>query len=89
MAYLRIHLLGYIAPHDGYEIGMTPSSSSLGFAWFFRYATILTLVHHLALFWIESFNASDLLLATVRALASSLFTISLTIIYRFLFGSSK
>ena len=84
MAYFRFHLLRFIAPHDGYEPGMSPTIHSLGFTWFFKYAAILTLAHHFALFWIESFRFNDLLPATLRALASSVFTILLIFIYQFL-----
>ena len=84
MAYLRYHLLRFIAPRDGYETGMSPTLQSLGFSWFFKYASILTLAHHIVLFWIESFQINDLLPATLRALASSLFTILLIFIYQFL-----
>ena len=89
MAYLRIHLLRFIAPHDGYEPGMAPVISSLGFAWFFKYAVILTLAHHFVLFWIESFSMDDLLPATLRALASSVFTVFLIIIYQFVAVRSR
>jgi len=89
MAYFRIHLLRHIAPHDGYEPGMSPTVSSLGLAWFVRYATILTLAHHFVLFWIESFSLTDLLPATLRALASSVFTIFLIIIYQLLSARGK
>ena len=84
MAYFRFHLLRFIAPRDGYETGMSPTIPSLGFAWFFKYSSILTLAHHLVLFWIESFRFNDLLPATFRALASSVFTIFLIFIYQFL-----
>jgi len=84
MAYFRYHLLQFVAPHDGYETGMSPTISSLGFAWFFKYASILTMAHHLVLFWVESFRFSDLLSATFRAIASSIFTIFLIFIYQFL-----
>ena len=84
MAYLRFHLLRFIAPHDGYEPGMSPTMQSLGFSWFFKYASILTLAHHFVLFWIESFRVDDLLPATLRALASSTFTILLIVIYQFI-----
>jgi len=89
MAYFRIHLLRYIAPHDGYEPGMSPTVASLGFAWFFKYAVILTLAHHFVLFWIEAFSLIDLLPATLRALASSVFTIFLIIIFQLLSIRSK
>jgi len=84
MAYFRFHLLRFIAPRDGYEPDMSPTLQSLGFSWFFKYASILTLAHHFALFWIESFKINDLLPATLRALASSIFTILLIFIYQFL-----
>ena len=89
MAYFRFHLLQLIAPHDGYESGMSPTIYSLGFAWFFKYTVILTLAHHLVLFWVESFQFDDLLPATLRALASSVFTILLIIIFQFLSMRSK
>ena len=89
MAYFRIGILRFIAPHDGYEPGMSPTIASLGFAWFFKYAVILTLAHHLVLFWIETFRVTDLLPATLRTLASSAFTLFLIIIYQFLTTRSK
>jgi len=89
MAYMRYHLLRLIAPHDGYELGMSPTISSLGFSWFFKYSVILALAHHFVLFWVESFHFEDLFPATLRALASSVFTILLIIIYQFLTIRSK
>jgi len=89
MAYLRIHLLRYIAPHEGYEPGMSPTISSLGFSWSIKYISILTFSHHLILFLIESFRLSDLFFASLRALASSLFTVLLIIIYQFFIIRSK
>ena len=89
MAYCRFHLLRFIAPHDGYEPGMSPTIPSLGFVWFLKYASILTLAHHFVLFWVESFRINDLLPATLRALASSIFTIFLIFIYQFLTTRKK
>jgi len=89
MAYGRFHLLRYIAPRDGYESGMTPTLPSLGFTWYFKYVAILTVAHHFVLFWVESFRFSDLFYATLRALASSIFTILLIFIYQFLTMRSK
>jgi hypothetical protein len=82
MAYSRFHLLRLIAPRDGYESGKSPTIRSLGYKWFLKYASILTIAHHLVLFWIESFRFGDLLPATLRALASSIFTILLITIYQ-------
>jgi len=89
MAYFRFHLLRFIAPRDGFETGMSPTLQSLGFSWFFKYASILTLAHHIVLFWVESFHIADLLPATFRAIASSIFTILLIFIYQFLSMRNK
>ena len=89
MAYLRTHLLRYIAPHDGYEQGMSPTISSLGLTWSIKYVSILTLTHHILLFLIESFRFSDFLFASLRALASSILTVLLIIIYQFFVIRSK
>ncbi len=89
MAYFRFHLLRFIAPHDGYEPGMSPTIQSLGLAWFLKYTSILVLSHHLVLFWVESFSFNDFLPATLRALASSIFTILLILIYQFLTFRSR
>jgi len=89
MTYFRFHLLRLIAPHDGYESGMSPGKKSLGYKWFLKYVSILTIVHHLILFWIESFRFGDLFFATLRALASSVFTILLIVIYQLLIAHKK
>jgi hypothetical protein len=68
---------------------MSPTVQSLGFPWFVRYASILVLAHHVALFWIESFRFGDLLFATARSLASSVFTVLLVLISQFLTSRSK
>ena len=83
MAYLRIYLLRYIAPHDGYEQGMSPTIASLGFNWTIKYVSILTFTHHIILFLIESFRFSDMLFASLRAIASTLFTVLLIVIFQF------
>ena len=84
MAYFRFHLLRFIAPRDGYEPGMAPVINSLGVTWFLKYTFILTLAHHLVLFWIESFRFNDLLPATLRAVASCIFTVLLILAYQLL-----
>lgn len=89
MAYCRFHLLRFIAPRDGYESGMTPTIASLGLSWFLKYTSILVLAHHLVLFWVEAFRFSDLFSATFRALASSVFTLLLILVYQFFTIRSK
>ena len=52
----------------------------------FSYITFLTLIHHLILFSLEIFNASEILLILKKTLFSSIFTIILCLLLTFLFS---
>lgn len=62
-----------------HDRGRFPSMQKSGFSWYVHYAALIILVHHLALFWIESFAWGDLLPATGRALCSAIMTLLLVI----------
>lgn len=83
MAFCRPYILRLIAPRDGYESGTFPRLYYYGFGWFFKYTAILTLVHHIFLFYIEVFTFSDFFLTLLRALLSTIFTITLIIISQY------
>jgi rod shape-determining protein MreD len=80
MGFLRPYILQTIAPRDGYEPGTFPRTAYMGFAWFFKYAFILVLVHHLLLFIIEVFKFSDFHFVLVRTLLSTIFSTLLILI---------
>ena len=75
LVYLRSFILQRIAPRDGYEPGTLPLPSYYGFAWFFKYAAILVLIHHLFYFVIESFSVENFIRIVVTTLGSTLFTL--------------
>lgn len=79
MAFLRPHVLQYIAPREGYESGSLPRIYYYGFNWFLKYSIILILAHHIFLFYIEVFTFSGFFYTLSRALLSSLFTIILIV----------
>ncbi len=89
IAYLRpklIHLLiPKLEPSPEVKIGI----KHFGFKSFLLYASILTLVHHLSLFYLEIFRLSDFLLTLRRALLSSVFTIVLIILSQYMFYTQK
>jgi len=62
-----------------------PNISKLGFFGFFRYALLLVVIHHFALFMLETLSFSKLLMVLKTTLLSSIATMLLIYIYVFLF----
>ncbi|MCW3784982.1 rod shape-determining protein MreD [Plebeiibacterium sediminum] len=77
MAYLRRFVLMRISPREGYEVGTLPIPSFYGFPWFFKYAGILVVIHHLFYFFIESFSFSNIIEVFGKTIFSSVFTLIL------------
>ncbi|MDP4209533.1 MAG: rod shape-determining protein MreD [Bacteroidota bacterium] len=80
MAYVRPHLLDFLAPRDGYDTGTKPNSEFMGLSWFFRYALILVLIHHFLLFFIQVFTFYQFFETLLRAILSSAFTLTLIVL---------
>jgi len=83
MAFLRPFVLNIIAPQDGYETGSNPRISFYGFTWFFRYAAILTVIHHFVLFYIEIFHFGGFFSTLFRVILSSVVTLFIIILSQF------
>ena len=75
LAYLRPFVLERFAPRDNYEPGTLPLPSYYGFGWFFKYAAILVIIHHLFYFIIESFSIESFARIVFKTISSSLFTL--------------
>ena len=85
MAFCRPYLLKIIAPRDGYESDKLPVVRNLGLSWFLTYTSILVLLHHLVLFYLEVFRFSEFFSTLLRVLASSLLSITLIVLTQYLF----
>lgn len=85
MAFMRPLTLTFIASRREYEPGINPTIADLGLQWFFSYAGVLTLIHHLALFLLEMFSFSGFFDTLRRAFLSTLVTFSLILIVQYLF----
>jgi rod shape-determining protein MreD len=75
VGYLRIHILKMFAPRDGYESGIQPNARFMGFNWFIRYATVIVVVHHFVLFFVESFTFHLFFATLLRIILSSIATL--------------
>ena len=83
-AFSRKFLLKFMEPRDGYSNVFTPNMISMGLRWFLVYASILTLIHHLFLFYAESFHFSNFFYTFFRAILSFLATMVLLIFSQYL-----
>ncbi|MGB0882326.1 MAG: hypothetical protein ACPGSO_05195 [Vicingaceae bacterium] len=80
LAFCRHYVLKLTAPRGGYDFGAKPTVQDLGVTWYLFYAGVLILLHHLFLFYIESFKISQFFFTFGRAIASTIFTLVLVMI---------
>jgi hypothetical protein len=89
IAYMKPHIINILTPRGGYDAGAQLSISSLGFQWVFTYAAILIFIHHLALFFLESWGFNAFFFTFLKALCSTLFTLSVFILFQYLIYSPR
>jgi cell shape-determining protein MreD len=89
MGFARYYVLKYIAPRDGYDVGVRPTIEDMGLEWFLRYAGTLVLIHHVFLFYLEIFRFSEFFSTLLRVLLSSIGTMIIIYLIQFLFFSNK
>ncbi len=80
MAFCRYYLLKLIEPRGGYEFNSKPNVQFMGLTWYLLYASILIFLHHIFLFYVESFKFTQFFYTFGRAVASTFFTILLVFI---------
>ncbi len=75
LGFIRPGLANLISSRELIEKGTTPNMIQLGFANFIKYVIIAVLIHHLVLFFAETFSLSDILETILRWILSSFFSI--------------
>ncbi len=88
MAFLRPNLLALITQREEIESRDEPSLKKLGPVRFIMYATLLVLVHHTFLFYIEVFRFQEFFSTLLRVLLSTIFTVLLMVVTLYLFKKS-
>jgi rod shape-determining protein MreD len=79
-AFVRPRILKLIAPRDGYENGMFPEISHMGFLWFTYYSSIIIFLHHCWFFTLEIFRFTNVIQILLKTFASGICTLILVII---------
>jgi hypothetical protein len=80
--YARILLLPALSPSGDYEVGATPCVRDNGWPWFLRYSVLMILIHHLILFFTESFTLMHFGTTLANALLSSIFSLLIIILFQ-------
>lgn len=89
LGFSRYYVLKYVAPREGYDIGVKPIIEDMGLEWFIRYAGTLILIHHFFLFYIEIFRFGEFFKTMLRVILSSIGTFGLVYLIQFLLYSNK
>jgi hypothetical protein len=74
IAFLRPNIIRMSAGAQESENLFEPSLSKMGMRWFFGYSLWLVIIHHLTLFFLESFSLAQLGSTLLRTLFSVVFT---------------
>jgi hypothetical protein len=82
--YLRPFVLNFLA--DRNEV-YTLSLAENGIVWYLQYTISLTFIHHLFIFALDQFSISYILEILFKTIASTIFTISLSLLIQYLFFS--
>ncbi len=86
LAFARPGVLSLLAPRDGYEPEMRLAPQSLGLKWFVTYLVLLTLIHHLVLFYLEVFRFSEFFLTFFKVILNVIISVLLMLMGQYLFG---
>ncbi len=85
MAFFRPYVIRSVSHLPEEDMGIQPSLKIQGFIWFFYYSSILVLIHHCTLFYLEIFRFSEFFQTLLRIFVSSIFTIVLIFLSEYLF----
>jgi hypothetical protein len=83
IAFARPYLLDLLAPRDGFEPETYPRIYYYGFTWFLKYALLIVLLHHLALFYLEVFQLKDFFSTLLRVILSTILSTSTIVLSQY------
>ena len=85
MGYLRPGIIRLVGEKEDLEPGQYPNIKDFGALWFFTYAVILVLLHHLALFYLEVFRFAEFFNTLLKTIVNTAITTVLILILQYLF----
>lgn len=88
MGYLRNFYLQFACSKEDFESKISPSISRKGVVWFLVYMIVMTLVHHVFLFYLEIYSFREFFRTLLRILSSTLFSVLIIFLGQLLFYRS-
>lgn len=89
LAFSRPTILSWMSYRDDMDRFDSPGIGSSGIEWFVRFAFITVLVHHTALFMLETFSFYHFHITLLRIILSSIFTTFFVVIFELLRSGRK
>lgn len=83
IAYIRPFVVRIITNREE-ELSDYPGLAQTGFTWFLTYTSILVLIHHTVLFYIEVFTFANFFSTLYRVFLSSIFSIFVIVLSQFI-----
>ena len=83
IAYLRPIIIRLITNREE-DMSNYPGLRQNGFAWFLAYTTLMVLIHHVALFYLEVFTFANFFETLFRVFLSSIFSIFIIVLSQFI-----
>lgn len=83
IAYIRPFVIRVITNREE-ELNDYPGLAQTGFTWFLTYTSILVLIHHAVLFYIEVFTFANFFSTLYRVFLSSVFSIFVIVLSQFI-----
>ena len=87
--YVRSYWLKLVTPQGGYDSNAVPVMAMNGVQWFLIYIVPLVFLHHILLFFVEAGGFGLFWFTVWKAVASTLLTTVLIVIFQFLFGERR
>ena len=82
--FLRPGVLQLISSRETLESISEPRVRNMGFQWFAGYTSILVIIHHLFLFFIEAFTFQGFFITLLRVILSSVLSVGLILLSQFI-----
>ena len=89
IAYLRPAVLRLLSPREEYDTEMTLTPQRMGLKWFITYASIMTLLHHFAFFYLEAFRFSEFFITFFKVILNTIVTVLIILLGTYLFGKKQ
>jgi rod shape-determining protein MreD len=85
IAFVRPDVINFFTNRDDFGKGSVPTMAAYGLQWFLRYAGVMILIHHFALFYMEAFTFHGFFFTMFRVVVSSVFTLLIVVLAQYLF----